>query len=372
MSDLDIVRLVAGGEGLGFIDGKAVFVRGVLPGEKVRIRVVHRRRDFERAELVEVLQPSPHRVSPGCGLAGICGGCDWLHIGYDEQLRQKSSIVQEALRRTGKIDIPLPEIETSIPVGARNRAQIHRDSEGRLGYMAAASNDIIPVATCPAVVEPLNRLFSGAAPAPRDIDRFTAFGADGWLAVEGRDDDRDLTVSVCGREIRFSVGSFFQSNLSVLPGLVTWALRDLKGSTAADLYCGVGLFGAFLAEHFSRIVCVEQSATSIGYARSNVAGADTELHPMSVEQWIASGGAPRAFDAIVVDPPRPGLAPEVREWLKATKPKTLVYVSCNPVTLARDLGDLIAAGFALSDLKLFDFYPQTSHVEAVARLAGPA
>jgi 23S rRNA (uracil1939-C5)-methyltransferase len=119
-------------------------------------------------------------------------------------------------------------------------------------------------------------------------------------------------------------------------------------------------------------VCVEQSATSLAHARRNVTGADNEFHPMSVEQWIASGGAPRAFDAVVVDPPRIGLGPEVRDWLNAAKPRTLVYVSCNPVTLARDLGQLCTGGFVLNDLKLFDFYPQTSHIEAVARLSGPA
>ncbi len=394
--ELSVVRLVAGGEGLGFIDGKAVFVPGVLPGERVIVRTVKRRRDFERAELVEVLEPSPHRVRPACALAGTCGGCDWLHIDYEEQLRQKVSIVTESLRRTGRIDRDPPEIEPSEPTRARNRTQVHRGADGRLGYMTAASNDVVPVATCPAVAGPLDGIFSGAVRVPGDIDRFTAFSDGSWVAVEGIDDTRDLTVTVNGRGIFFSVGCFFQSNLGMLEKLVPWALRGLSGSVAADLYCGVGLFAAFLADSFPRVICVESSATSVAYARRNVKGEGNEFYPMGVEHWIASGGAPpgraaltsehdqappgratfpfvpdrapRALDAVVVDPPRAGLGPEVRAWLRATRPRDLVYVSCNPVTLARDLEELVNGGFTLEDLRLFDFYPQTSHVESVARL----
>ncbi len=160
----------------------------------------------------------------------------------------------------------------------------------------------------------------------------------------------------------------------MLPALVTWAREGLLGDVAADLYAGVGLFGAFLSESFSRIICVESSAMSLSYARRNVPGAANEFHPMSVEDWIA-GGAPAGrtpLDAVVVDPPRTGLGPAVRAWLREAAPRRLVYVSCNPVTLARDLGELVAGGFVLDDLRLFDFYPQTSHVEAVAKLRSPA
>ena len=373
MKTLSIVKLVAGGEGLAFLDGKAVFVPGVLPGELVDVTIDEHHRDFDRAVLAAVLQPSPHRVTPGCRYAGSCGGCDWLHISYEEQLRQKVSIAREALRRTGRIERETLEIAPSPAFASRNRAQIHRAEPG-LGYMGAGSHRLITVERCPIVAPAVDRLFSGAAPAPAGLDRFTAFGADEWLAVEGRDDDRDLRVTVAGREILFSVGCFFQSNLAVLPALVTWAREGLLGDVAADLYAGVGLFGAFLSESFSRIICVESSAMSLSYARRNVPGAANEFHPMSVEDWIA-GGAPAGrtpLDAVVVDPPRTGLGPVVRAWLREAAPRRLVYVSCNPVTLARDLGELVAGGFVLDDLRLFDFYPQTSHVEAVAKLRSPA
>jgi 23S rRNA (uracil1939-C5)-methyltransferase len=266
------------------------------------------------------------------------------------------------------------EIEPSPAFGSRSRAQVHRAAQEGLGYMAVGSHSVIAVDRCPIVDPSIDRLFTGAAKAPEGLDRFTAFGHGDSLAVEGRDDDRDLRVTIAGREIIFSVGCFFQSNLAVLPRLASWALEGLQGEAVADLYCGVGLFGSFLAEGFSRIICVERSAMSLSYARRNVAGAANEFHPMSVEDWIVSGAArkngPR-LDAVVVDPPRAGLSPAVRAWLGDAAPGRLVYVSCNPVTLARDLGVLVTGGFALEDLRLFDFYPQTSHVEAVARLRGP-
>ena len=370
MTELSIARLVAGGDGLGFIDGKAVFVSGVLPGERVSIRIAQRRGDYDRAVLVKVLEASPHRVSPGCRFAGHCGGCDWLHISHDEQLRQKVSIVAEALRRTGHIEREDPFIEPSEPWHARNRVQVHRDPAGRLGYMGARSAKVISVDACPIVAPAIEKLFRGEARPPVGLERFTVFGNGEMLAVEGGDDSRDLAVDVSGCRILFSVGCFFQSNLAALQKLVPWALEGLEGASAADLYCGVGLFGSFLASHFARIICVESSAMSISYARRNIPGASHEFYPMTVEQWIQSGSAPAGLDAVILDPPRAGLSAEVREWLVLNPPGKLVYVSCNPVTLARDLSGLTAAGgLILEDLRLFDFYPQTSHVEAVAKLA---
>lgn len=369
MSELSIVKLVAGGEGLGYMAGKAVFVPGVLPGEKVRVRVVQRRRDFDRAALLEVLEPSPQRVSPPCRLAGVCGGCDWLHIRYEEQLAQKVNIVREALLRTGRIARDTIEIEPSAPLGSRFRAQVHRDGNGRLGYMGAGSNRIVPVDACPIIVRPMGGVFNGSVPVPDGLDRFTVFSNGEYVATEGIDDDRELMTRVCGREIVFSVGCFFQSNLAVLDKLVPWALDGLAGSAAADLFCGVGLFGSFLSERFSRVTCVESSAMSLSYAHRNVVGPAHVFYPMSAEQWIASGAAQGPFDAAVVDPPRPGLGTEVRAWLCGAAVERLVYVSCNPVTLARDLGELCDNAFVLDDLRLFDFYPQTSHIEAVAKLS---
>jgi 23S rRNA (uracil1939-C5)-methyltransferase len=366
--DIRIDKLVAGGEGLGFLDGKAVFVPGTLPGEQVSARLVERRRDFDRATLIAVRQPSPGRQDPPCALAGICGGCDWLHVRPEEQLAQKTAIVREAFRRVGSFSWDDITVHSGPPLGYRSRVQIHRDPAGRLGFMAAGSNRVVPVAECPVSHPAVNRVFAKPALAPADRDRFTAWGGGGAAAMEGMDDERDLEVTVAGRKIAFSVGCFFQSNLSVLEQLFPFVVRDLEGGAAADLYSGVGLFGAFLAERFARLTLVESSSLSLAYARRNVQGDAHDFYPMIVEAWTGTDAARQRFDAVVADPPRTGLGTEVRRWLRAVRPARLVYVSCNPVTLARDLGELTRGGFALDEVGLFDFYPQTSHIETVARL----
>jgi 23S rRNA (uracil1939-C5)-methyltransferase len=364
---LTIAKCVAGGDGLGFVDGKAVFVPGTLPGELVSARPRRRGRDFDAADLVSVLEPSPHRVAPACPYAGRCGGCGWQHIAYEEQLALKRAIVAEALLRTGGIGIEPPPITPSPPWGARNRAQVHVGPDGRLGYMAARSASVAAVDRCPVCAAPIQALLAAGGPAPRGLNRFTVFSDGAFLAVEGRDDARDLSVRVGGRGILFSVGCFFQSNLAALDGLVSWALAELAGETAADLYSGVGLFGAFLADRFQSVTCVEASAMSLSYARRNLPGDRHRFLPAPVEQWAPTDNT--AFDAIVADPPRAGLAPELRRRLAARPPRRLVYVSCNPVTLARDLRELVNGGLRLDDVRLFDLYPQTPHVECVARLS---
>jgi 23S rRNA (uracil1939-C5)-methyltransferase len=368
--ELTVEKLVAGGEGIAFREGKAVFVPGVLPGERVRARIVERRRDYERAELLEVLSASADRVAPPCRLAGRCGGCDWLHIRHAAQLSLKRELAAEALRRIGGISL-LPEITGGAPLAYRNRVQVHRDTRGRPGFMAAGSNAVVAVQTCPVAAPELAGVFSGAVPLP-GRRRFTAFGARGLLSVEGGGGAQELSVTVAGREIAFPVGSFFQSNLELLEELVPFAREGLSGDTAADLYCGVGLFAAHLAPRFERVLCVERDARALDCARRNVPAGKGEFHELSVEDWILGPGSAQVPDAVVVDPPRTGLSAEARAFLSGGTASRLSYVSCNPVTLARDLSALLRGGWRLDDMRLFDFYPQTSHVEAVARLSRPA
>jgi 23S rRNA (uracil1939-C5)-methyltransferase len=372
--EVTIERLVAGGEGLARREGKALFVAGVLPGEKVLVRPVEIRRDFDRAALVEVLEPSADRVDPSCVLAGRCGGCDWLHVAHAAQVGLKRDVVREALLRTGRIARDEPPLECGPAFAYRNRVQLHRHPSGALGYRETAGPRVVAAASCPVAVAPVNALL--ADPPTADsiaLDRFTAFGDASWVACEGRDDGRELAVTVAGRTIRFSVGSFFQSNLAVLQYLARYVAEAVgtgaaAGGAVADLYAGVGLFSALVADRFERVVAVESSPDSLSWARLNVAGGRLEAFPMTVEQWLTAGAAGGPFDAVVADPPRAGLGREVRAWLVHARPRLFVYVSCNPVTLARDLGELVQGGYALDDLRLFDFYPQTSHVEAVAVL----
>jgi len=377
-----VERLVAGGDGLARRDGKALFVPGVLPGERALVRLLESRRDFDRAALVEVLESSADRVRPPCPLAGRCGGCDWLHVSHAAQLALKRAIVGETLRRTGRLERDEPPLEPGPPLAYRNRVQLHRHPSGALGYRAAGSERVVAATACPVAVAPIGALLA-EPPRPEDLalERFTVFADAGWTACEGRDDDRALSVQVAGRRLAFSVGCFFQSNLAALQGLArhvtstiaaaaTGAAGGAGHGVLADLYAGVGIFGALVADRFDRVVAVESSAVSLAHARQNVGEGRLQAFPMTVEQWIGAGAAGGPFAVVIADPPRAGLGREVRDWLIAARPATFVYVSCNPVTLARDLGELVRAGFQVDDLRLFDFTPQTSHVESVAVLRG--
>jgi 23S rRNA (uracil1939-C5)-methyltransferase len=206
-------------------------------------------------------------------------------------------------------------------------------------------------------------------------ERFLAFAteaADGKPALwrEDLNPQAEVRVTVLGHELIFPLRGFFQSNLAMLPKLAAYALEGLQGDTVFDLYAGAGLFGALLRSKFRRVVCVESDAAALACARRNLGAENAAFISGRLERAIMENPILRKEkpDAAVVDPPREGLASEVRAYLKEKRVPRLVYVSCNPVTLARDLKELLAGPYALEDLRLFDFFPHTSHVEAVAKL----
>ncbi len=388
--ELRVEKLVPGGEGMARHNGKVVFIPATLPGEKVRVRILKGKKDFAHAEVMEIIEASPLRQAPPCKVAGVCGGCDWQHIEHQEQIRQKVALTEDALRRTGGFSFPGLVMETGKPLGYRNRVQIHRDTLGRSGFLAKSSHDIVPISTCPVAHPALNTLFQSSPKTPSQTtveggqkslassrNRFPAWahsmpaGSDNFL-LSGEDGSVELgfSVEVQGRSIHFDLRCFFQSNLEMLEKLLPFALQGLTGKSAMDLYCGIGLFGAFLKDHFDTILAVEENPIALSYARRNIGGKHVFLQG-KLENLILKGQRELVnfhSDVILVDPPRSGLDTAVRNFLIATRPEKLVYVSCNPVTLARDLKALLAAGFILEDLRLFDFYPQTSHIEAVAKL----
>ncbi len=375
---LDIEKLVAGGVGIAFHGGRAVFVPFVLPGERIEARIVEERRDYARAELLSVLAPSPERVEPECPLFGLCGGCGLQHAAYSAQLEAKRSIVREIFRRGAGFDPGSPRIVASAPYGYRNRVQFHLDPGGHVGYMKRDSEEVVAVASCP-IADPAVESWLAEhggdvreelRPYIGSASRFIVYGAEGAAYLEGR--HRRVSVNVLGDRIFFDVGAFFQSNLGILGKLVEETVAGFGGGRAADLYAGVGLFGHFLAKAGARVVMVEQEAKSLAEARTNVAGPIHQWHGQSVDQWCRGPGAGARFDGLVVDPPRSGLSPELRAWILKSRPPLLSYVSCDPVTLARDAKELVAGGYRLDKLVLFDFYPQTGHVESLARFVSAA
>lgn len=372
---LRIEKLVAGGDGLAFLEGKAVFVPFALPGETLLASITARRRDYSQASIVELLEPSRHRVEPPCPIYGECGGCNLQHLSYSRQVEEKALIVGEAFSRTARVEIGEMAAVPSLPFAYRNRMQFHFTKGHRLGFMKRASSDVVEAPTCLIALRPIQdwieeradsaRAYSELGPYVLGKDRFLVFGYGDAVWVEGV--KGLVEVLIAGQAIRFHVRGFFQSNLYLLDYFVPDAVAGLSGGRAADLYCGVGLFARFLAPSFDSVVCVEQNPYALELAKANVPGKGHEFSPLSVEDWVQTDSAKLPFDLVLVDPPRTGLAPSVRRWLAQAKPPSIVYLSCDPVTLARDAGELARAGYALRSLKAFDFYPQTSHVECNAR-----
>lgn len=375
---LTIDKLVPGGEGLARHEGRVVFIPGVLPGEEVIAEITEAKKDFARARLVSVDAPSPDRVAPPCKLAGTCGGCDWLHIDPAAQARFKIDVARDSLRRMGGFDWPSLEIETGAPLGYRNRVQVHVNRGGQTGFLGRGAHDFVRVPECPVAHPALAPVFAEKVRAGSP-ERFLAYGhsdTDGipHLARADEAHDTEITVRVLDRDITFPLRGFFQSNLEMTQRLIPFALQGLSGgagTVAFDLYSGVGLFGAFLKDHFERVVCIEFNRHALAYARRNV-GESGLFFSEALEKVVTTpGGNPLdkvSPHATLIDPPREGLDKAVRAWLREKPVPQLVYVACNPATLARDLKDLLAGPYELEDLRLFDFYPQTSHIEAVAKL----
>ncbi len=292
---LRIEKLVAGGDGLAFLEGKAVFVPFALPGETLLASITARRRDYSQASIVELLEPSRHRVEPPCPIYGECGGCNLQHLSYSRQVEEKALIVGEAFSRTARVEIGEMAAVPSLPFAYRNRMQFHFTKGHRLGFMKRASSDVVEAPTCLIALRPIQdwieeradsaRAYSELGPYVLGKDRFLVFGYGDEVWVEGV--KGLVEVLVAGQAIRFHVRGFFQSNLYLLDYFVPDAVDGLSGGRAADLYCGVGLFARFLAPSFDSIVCVEQNPYALELAKANVPGKGHEFSPLSVEDWVA-------------------------------------------------------------------------------------
>ena len=363
-----VEKLVSGGDGLVREDGLVVFIPGVLPGETILYRPGPVRKGFARGVLVEVLSPSVERREPPCPLYNRCGGCDFMHLTDEAQPRAKAILVQEAFRRLGKKEIVLPQVVLGPRWAYRARLQLHKDRPGAAaGFKARGSDQTIEVKACPVAAPGFATLLASGGPDLK-VGRTNVFSVGDEAFLEGR--DSRVTLVVAGKRLASSLDGFFQSNLALLPALISAVLEALpaRGHRVLDLYGGSGLFGAFLADRYETVVEVDQNSAALALARENLVGPLHEFHQSTLEAWVSrlpKNSPP--LDAIVVDPPRTGLSPEVTAYLGTGPAPVLAYVSCNPDTLARDTRMLEAAGWTMTSLLLFDFYPQTTHVEAVAR-----
>jgi 23S rRNA (uracil1939-C5)-methyltransferase len=404
--DVALSTLVYGGDALGRLpDGRAVFVPFALPGEKVRVRVVEEKRGHVRAELVEVLQPSPERIAPRCLHFGYCGGCQYQHLPYQAQAQAKAAILRDQLERIGKLPNPpvQPTVPSPQPFYYRNYLQFHLDQNGRLGFHKARSDSVFAIQECHlpeagiATVWP--QLDFEAIP---DLERVgLRQGADDEMQLILTSSDltppdftvEDLELSavhlseagalvmagservwmrVGEHEFQVSAGSFFQVNTPMAEAMVQHVLASLERlgklgpqSIVLDVYCGVGLFSAFLAPKTGRLIGIEEAPSAV---EDFIANLDAYDH-VEIYEDRAEAVLPHLDlkpQAILVDPPRAGLEPRALDAILALHPEALVYISCDPATLARDARRLTAGGYSLEQITPFDLFPQTAHIESIS------
>ena len=376
--ELRIDDLAAGGDGVGRgPDGRVVFVPFTAPGDRVRVRLTESRARFARARVEALLEPGPQRCDPVCPVFGSCGGCAWQHVAYPAQLAAKARILEDALRRLGGLEPPGPIAVTPSPsaYGYRSRTRVLAQG-GRVGYRRRRSHVVCATDRCPVLLPALDQKLHELAQRPpsRDGEWELAWG-DGQaravpLAAPGR---QRVSLEVAGERIGISPGVFAQSNSLLLPALAARLLALAgAGGRALELYAGAGCFTLPLARRFQRLVALEASPDAVRDLRANLRAAgieNVEVLAETLEHALERGAlGALAPETLVLDPPRAGLPEGAVEALARLAPARVVYLSCDPATLARDLALWRAQGWALRSVEGFDLFPQTPHVEALALL----
>ncbi len=374
-AEVRIDSLAAGGDGVARLpDGRIVFVPFSAPGDRVRVRLVESRARFARAQVEELLEAGPARVDPVCPAFGTCGGCAWQHVDYAAQLEAKRAILAEALRRIGGLETEVgPVLPSPSEYGYRARTRI-RVEGGRVGYLRRRSHALCAVSRCPVLVPALEeRLHELAAHPPAEQGEWElAVGSGEVRAAPIASSHAPRTLlEVGGRRIEVSHGVFAQSNALLLEELASRvAAAAGRGALAVELFAGAGLFTLGLAQRFERVVAVEGDRVAVRDLRANLAQAGpgrVEIVGERVERALPRLAGLRP-EALVLDPPRSGLPRGSSSELVAVEARRIVYLSCDPATLARDLAELCARGQALRAVEAIDLFPQTPHVEALALL----
>jgi 23S rRNA (uracil1939-C5)-methyltransferase len=368
--------MAAGGDAIARDEeGRVVFITGALPGESVAVEVVEQRRDFFRARVTTILEPSPLRVVTPCPeIARGCGGCQWQHITIEGQRELKAAVIADALRRQGGIDDApmLPTVE--LPATGYRTTVRAAVLKGRAGYHQAKSDNVTVVGSC-LVAHPLiaDLLVHGRYGDAREVvlrcgartgERLAAATPARAAMTVPDDVRRDVVHEVVGgRTWQISARSFFQirpDGADALAALVVAAAAGRSGH-AVDLFSGVGLFAGVLADQGWRVTAIEGSTAAVADARANLAEAACDVMQSDVAVW-----SPQSADLVVADPSRDGLGRSGVDVVAATGARRVVLVSCDAAALGRDARLLLAAGYALTSVRPVDMFPHTPHVEVVS------
>lgn len=383
-----IDRIVGDGKGIGFADGKTIFVSRTAPGDVVKARITRAQGKVLHGEILEIITPSPMRIEPRVADYDASGGLDLMHISYADQLAVKAGVIADALRRIAKLD-PVPEIDV-IPSpeewGYRSRAEFQIDHANKtVGYFAEQSHRVVDVEESPVLSPNVQLLLTtlrddlAAGLVPSAAREYRAVEGDVGSVLEPTATAKSRIVmrSVGDELYRFSASSFFQANIPIAEKIVRHVIRiaeeaKLNPGIALDLYCGVGLFTVPLARSFPRTIGVESFPDATKYAEENLHNAGLErarIVTQPVEQWITGDRSPLGRVALAVfDPPRTGAGPEVIDALVKLKPAHIAAVSCDPATFARDIRGLLDGGYEIVEIQGYDMFPQTHHVEIVGHL----
>ncbi len=373
---VDIERVAHGGVCVAHADdGRVVFVRHTLPGERVRLVVTEEKKSYIRADAVEVLTPAAGRVDPPCRWAGPgrCGGCDWQHVDIAEQRLLKATVVQEQLQRVAGIERAVTVEEaagTSDGLGWRTRMRFAVDDSGRAGLRRHRSHDVVPIDDCLIAVRAARVPDLVARDWPPDGEVSVDVSAAGERALSIGTPDEQLTEHAVDRDWLVPVGGFWQVHPAAADVLAEALLASAEPKATdrcLDLYSGVGLFAGALAPHVASIVAVESDGRAVAAAKANLAS-DQHVTVVRdrVDRWIRRD--PQPVDVVVLDPPRKGARGAVVNGIVACDPRVVVYVACDPAALARDLATFAEHGYELGRLRAFDLFPMTAHVECVAQV----
>jgi len=427
-----IDKAIYGGAGLarmgeGEFAGRAAFVPLTLPGELVEARITEDKRSFLAGEADAILEPSLLRTTAACRYFGVCGGCSYQHAVYANQLEIKTSILKETLERAQIVTVPSINSVSGEPWLYRNRIRLHAQANPfALGYRERRSHSILPVAECP-IAAPLvgqaivavtelaaslnlgefcqeiefftnneedsllisfatNRKLPHATARLRGASealkqKLSQFVGAALFASQGKQPARliaswgkqSIAYKAANSSYQVSIGSFFQVNRHLVDALVELVTAGHAGRLAWDLYAGVGLFARALAGNFERVIAVEASPSSVADLRHNLQGNSHRVLEATTLDFLrkqkpATAKSAKPPDLLVVDPPRAGLGAEITSLLGAIAPTEIVYVSCDPATLARDLAALLQLGYDLRTISMVDMFPQTFHLESVSVL----
>lgn len=383
---VEIEKVAHGGHFIARHEGAVIFVRHGIPGEVVEVQITGLDKSFARADVVAVIEPSPMRQVAPCQYAGSCGGCDFQHIEISHQRQLKSDVIAEQFARIAKMEIDVEVEEVSAPLHWRTRFAASTNKRGDAGFKGARSNSVIPISSCPILIPEIDfptLPFDRIGEDQRIEVAFDSIGNRTVAVMNQRlertseravptivEGDSQLHYSVKDFNYQVSQSSFWQSNINAPDKLVEAVLEFAEfkaGDHLLDLYGGVGLFaGAALPilGPGGRIDIVEGSSSATSDARANFNGADNVfIHTGDVVKELKKF---KRADVIVLDPPRTGAGKPVIESAVQLKARAIIYVACDPAALARDTGYLNDAGYHLEDIRAFDLFPMTHHIESIA------